>query len=489
MTGEGRLVAPGSCPPARSLGGQLPDPCWRSPPAPSSGPGTATNAYKAAAKRSAPVHFTEFSPDTQQWAQVELQPLGPAPLPGYPDAVHYQGKVLDGHLPVEMESWISGQSGEVKHVAKLAGLTVVLQRSELPAPAAPAARSGFFERTLAPLPPHPFLPWVQEAVLAWNGKGQQDLLEDGQQTRLGPNRYRVRVAAAPSTDEASEPPVKGAPAPEDAPFLAATPLLQFQDPAFNGVMARLRPAPAASRWNLAKQVTAFVFDWIRAKDLSVGFASALEVARNGQGDCTEHGVLAVALLRKLGVPARGVVGWAGLGETTGLHFWVEVKLGQRWVPVDPTFDQAPASAVRLKLGTTDLADLGSLGWDTAAAQVMDGAWVPEQPWAEAIRIDGESVSLPGSLTLRLPESRWEMREGHLRLQWLDVHTVLAVTRPAPKQVEAARLLSSPVTGTRGWWDPRGRILWLDLGTGRWLQVDRVQEAVAFKFLDSLQARP
>ena len=452
-------------------------------------PGDSEDAFRKAAASTRPIHLTEFSPDTQQWAQVDLRPVGAEPLPGFPDTVHYRGKVLDGRLPVELESWISPGQGEVKHVARMAGLTVLLQRAELPAPATPAPRSGFFERTLAPLPPHPFLPWIPEAVLQWQGPGLQDLPEDDQQTRLGENRYRVRRAAGPTPAEAAEPPVKGPAAAEDAPFLAATPLLQFQDPAFNGLVTRLRPSPSASRWALARQVTSFVFEWIRAKDMSVGFASALEVARNGQGDCTEHGVLAIALLRRLGVPARGVVGWAGLGEVMGLHFWVEVKLGRRWLPVDPTFDQAPASALRLKLGTTDLADLGSLGWDTAASRVMDGAWVPEDPWAGAIRIEGDTLVLPDGTILRIPDGQWDLREGRLRLRWMDTHTVTAVPRPAPSQLEGMRLFSSGTTGARGWWDPRQRTLWADLGGGRWLQADRMLEPVAFRFLDLLQVRP
>ena len=46
-----------------------------------------------------------------------------------------------------------------------------------------------------------------------------------------------------------------------------------------GLLARLKPSSAATRWQLAKAVNRFVFDWITEKDYSVGFASALEVAR------------------------------------------------------------------------------------------------------------------------------------------------------------------------------------------------------------------
>ena len=452
-------------------------------------PGDSESALKEAARAGRPIRFTEFAPSTQQWATLDLQPLGPEPLPGFPDTVRFHGQGMEGTLAAELEVWISPRHGEVKQVAKMAGLTVLLQRVELPPPPAPTPGSGFFQRTLAQLPPHPFLPWVPEAVLRWKGLGQQELPQDAQQTRLGKNLYRVQAAAEPSPAEAAELPVKGPAAPADAAFLAATPLLQFRDPAFNALLTRLHPPPAASRWELAKRVTSFVFEWITEKDMSVGFASALEVARNGRGDCTEHGVLAVALLRKLGVPARAVVGWVGLGEVMGLHFWVEVKLGQRWLPVDPTFDQAPASALRLKLGTTDLADLGSIGWDAAAFSFVDGAWVPEKPWTDAIRIEGDSLQAPGGTILRVPGGRWALQEGRLQLLWTDPHSIAAVTRPTPQQLKGARLLLGSTSRTRGWWNPHDRILWMELGHGRWLQVDRMQEPLAFRLLDLLEIHP
>lgn len=452
-------------------------------------PGDSEAALKEAAGSARPIRFTEFSPGTQQWSQVDLKPLGAEPLPGFPDTLHYRGQIQEGAMPVELDAWISPRQGEVKQVAKMAGLTVLLQRVELPAPSTSASSSGFFERTLAQLPPHPFMLWIPEATLRWRGPGSQDLPQDSQQTRMGENLYRVRGAFEPTAREAAELPVKGTALKEDAPYLAPTPLVQFQAPEFNALVARLNPPPAAPRWDLARRVTSFVFEWISQKDMSVGFASALEVARNGKGDCTEHSVLAVALLRKLGVPARGVVGWVGLGDMMGLHFWVEVKLGQRWIPLDPTFDQVPASALRLKVRTTDLADLGSLGWDTAALSFVGGAWVPERPWAEAIRSEGDTLRTPDGTILRVPGGRWDLREGRLWLRLTDTHAVSAVTRPAPRQLAGARLLRSSQSGHRGWLDPGAGTLWVELGHSRWLQVDRMQESLAFRFLDRLQVHP
>ena len=149
----------------------------------------------------------------------------------------------------------------------------------------------------------------------------------------------------------------------------------------------------------------------------------------------------------------------------------------------------PASAFRLKVRTTDLADLGSLGWDTAALSFVGGAWVPERPWAEAIRSEGDMLRTPDGTILRVPGGRWDLREGRLWLRLTDAHAVSAVIRPAPRQLAGARLLRSSQSGYRGWLDPGAGTLWVELGHSRWLQVDRMQESLAFRFLDRLQVHP
>ncbi len=45
----------------------------------------------------------------------------------------------------------------------------------------------------------------------------------------------------------------------------------------------------------------------------------------------------MALLRAAGMEARLVTGEAGSGFLRTGHSWVEVKVGDRWVEMDPTF--------------------------------------------------------------------------------------------------------------------------------------------------------
>jgi transglutaminase-like putative cysteine protease len=104
---------------------------------------------------------------------------------------------------------------------------------------------------------------------------------------------------------------------------------------------------------------------------------ASEVLRVGKGDCTEHALLFVAMARAAGIPARGVHGLVFAAYADGVpalywHAWAEVKAGNEWIAVDPTFDQPVADATHLALGRGTQVDsvalLGSLSVVAAEAK-------------------------------------------------------------------------------------------------------------------------
>jgi transglutaminase-like putative cysteine protease len=456
-------------------------------------PKTEEDRLKQAARKRVPVRMSGFSMATQTATGLDLEPLAADPLPGFPDAVRFQGRASEGKLDMDIQVWISPTQGELRNQRNLGGITMLEQRAELPPPeaVAGAGAGAFFDRVMKVLPANPFLLWLPEVKVRWSGRETPRLPEDAQQKASGGNRFTLTRAQPPAAAAARELPVRGRPEPELAPYLAASPLVQFKDPVFTGLLARLKPQPGASRWDLAKQVNTFVFDWIRDKNYTVGFASAQEVARNERGDCTEHGVLAVALLRRLGVPARGVTGWVALDQTLGLHFWVEVQIGGRWIPIDPTFDQAPASAYRLKLGTSDLSNLGSTEWENAATTFLEGSWEPDGDAAQAIRIQGDHAWVAGLVQFSLPGAAWQQEAGALTLLWEGRHSLAAVTRPSEAQLAGAELLQGAGSGRRGWWSPARQELQIDLGEGRWLRISAVGPGQAARLLAELQvqARP
>ena len=96
----------------------------------------------------------------------------------------------------------------------------------------------------------------------------------------------------------------------------------------------------------ARKIEAFVAGFVEGKNLSVGYASAAEVAASRQGDCSEFAVLTAAMCRAVGIPAQVVVGiayvknFAGLQDRFGGHAWVQAYIGGKWVGLDAAFKSA-----------------------------------------------------------------------------------------------------------------------------------------------------
>ena len=161
------------------------------------------------------------------------------------------------------------------------------------------------------------------------------------------------------------------PAPEqdmnDPALLAATTMANINDDEIKKLAQRAVEGADDSPQAKAEACRRFVHKYIKKKNLGTAFASASEVARSREGDCTEHGVLLTALLRAHGIPSRAVVGliyadqFAGAERIFGYHMWSQALLtvdGQpRWIDLDPTLpDKHPFDATHITLDTSKLAD-------------------------------------------------------------------------------------------------------------------------------------
>ena len=86
----------------------------------------------------------------------------------------------------------------------------------------------------------------------------------------------------------------------------------------------------------------FVYNHITNKTLGIPLLPAANIMRQRSGACTEHSVLAIALLRKCKVPARAVIGAVLTPEFLGernvfvYHMWVEAYINGKWELVDAT---------------------------------------------------------------------------------------------------------------------------------------------------------
>ncbi len=141
----------------------------------------------------------------------------------------------------------------------------------------------------------------------------------------------------------------------------------------------------------ATQLRAFVHRYIDEKDLSVGLATAGQVAATAQGDCTEHAVLLTALLRAEGIPARTVTGllyvdeFLGQQGVFGYHMWTQAWVvavaedggaegttsgdesggesgggdasgGRRWIDLDAVLGERDFDAAHIALSVSSMRD-------------------------------------------------------------------------------------------------------------------------------------
>ena len=103
-----------------------------------------------------------------------------------------------------------------------------------------------------------------------------------------------------------------------------------------------------------ERISAFVHTSLRKQSPAVAEATALEILRERQGDCSEHALLFVALCRAVGIPARRCSGFVCVGSDWGAHAWAEAWVGA-WIGVDPTTDDVGTHARYLLFGQPDRA--------------------------------------------------------------------------------------------------------------------------------------
>jgi transglutaminase-like putative cysteine protease len=171
------------------------------------------------------------------------------------------------------------------------------------------------------------------------------------------------------------------------PFLASTAVLRCDDPEVlrlteSALATQQTAKPNASQAGRAEALRRAVHAHITSKDLTVGFANAAEVARSGEGDCTEHAVLLAAMLRAANIPSRVASGliyadqFAGSENIFGYHMWTQALLTGKdglpqWVDLDATLPAwLPFDATHIALSTSPLTDDNAIGGLVELAPLM-----------------------------------------------------------------------------------------------------------------------
>jgi transglutaminase-like putative cysteine protease len=193
---------------------------------------------------------------------------------------------------------------------------------------------------------------VRYRVQLSNGDPAQTFPSTGSQTvtAVGPHTADVTVRALRPGDRmtANEP----LPGPSDTEPSA---MIQSDAPEVRALAGQVHP-PATDAWSIAMATEQFVYRALTRKDFSTAFASAADVARHRQGDCTEHAVLTAALCRAQGVPARVLIGLVYVGSKQGFafHMWNEVWVDGQWIPIDGTLGYGGIPATHLVISRSSL---------------------------------------------------------------------------------------------------------------------------------------
>lgn len=264
------------------------------------------------------------------------------------------------HLPgtsTRSQSWVDARGTVRKMTLPLMGFDLAMLACPGACANAPNQDADILVHALAqapaPISPRELRDGLILTVSARSGSQPLQFAQTGEQrARTTAHGVELRIApigdAAANTNEAP-------PTPADT---QATDWLQSDAPEIRK-LAREGAADAKTPATQMLALQEFVRHFIRDKDLSVGYASALEVAKHPEGDCTEHAVLLAALGRALDIPTRVVDGlaytdrYAGRDRVFVPHAWTQAWVDGRWQSFDSALPGFDAGHIALSAGDGD----------------------------------------------------------------------------------------------------------------------------------------
>lgn len=259
--------------------------------------------------------------------------------------------------PTRSQSWVDADGTVRKMTLPLMGYDLVMLACSQSCANAPNQGADILVHALAQAPdqitPRELRDGVVLTVNARSGSAPLQFAQTGEQrVRTTANGVELRIAPlGAATANMAE----SLPAPADS---QPTDWLQSDAPEIRKLArtgAGDARTPAAQMLNLQE----FVRRFIRNKDLSVGYGSALEVAKHPEGDCTEHAVLLAALGRALGIPTRVVDGlaytdrYAGMDHVFVPHAWTQAWVDGHWQSFDSALPGFDAGHIALSVGDGD----------------------------------------------------------------------------------------------------------------------------------------
>jgi len=187
-------------------------------------------------------------------------------------------------------------------------------------------------------------------------------------TRRTPNEGQVVVRDAPFTGE--DGPATDPPAPGDAVAAAVA----------EAIGAESDPTERVE----------LILDWLDANvacEARDGTPPPDVIVAERRGDATEFTALFSAMAGAAGIPVRTCVGFLPRRTALCVHPWAEVRLDDRWTPVDPYLGELPAGPLRVRLAGSSPDALKT--WDASRIPGLDRLrFRAEEPEDEAAGPEG-----------------------------------------------------------------------------------------------------
>lgn len=203
-----------------------------------------------------------------------------------------------------------------------------------------------------------------------------DMLDGGAFSfeRLSPTSGRVLVDLSSPRQAANEDV-------SDPRFTRATTYANSEDVLLIRMAEAALKGTPPDRTARAQKLREFVYKFVTSKNLGTGFATASEVCRTAEGDCTEHAVLLAALLRVERIPSRVVSGliyadaFAGQESVFGYHMWTQALLivdgKPTWVDLDAVLPAGlTMDAAHIAVQTYDLSEEGFIASMTPVVSLL-----------------------------------------------------------------------------------------------------------------------
>ena len=314
-------------------------------------------AERAGFARGTRYSVTAFDPGSLQALRIRTR-VGAEEeieLHGRPERLIVLDQVLElGGMPTDTRAWVTPDTHQLRRLRLPAiGLPLEMLACDRACALAPVQPADVFASTLVAAPralsAHQLLNPLRYHVRLRRGEGVALDQAPGQTLRALGAKHEFALTIDPRGDGDGEP---------EKADLTANRWLQTEDEevvalakrATRGVQGRVAQAELLER---------FVRGYISTKSLRVGYASAREIVRGREGDCTEHAVLLATLMRVMGIPARVATGIAytpsfgGKQQVFVPHAWVVAWVGDEWRGFDAALARFDAGHIAFSLGDGD----------------------------------------------------------------------------------------------------------------------------------------